>query len=139
MSERWSGVPENAERNGWHWLGVKGRSLRPESWIANPGHWALAGETFLPNEIAFTYHGPCHTSSDLAAARREERERAAQKLKAMAAEARGQALAWNGRDDDDARRWRLIYQNRAHDFIVAADAIEELPDDAAIRAMPEVK
>lgn len=70
MTEQWDGVPENPERDGWHWLHHK-EDLRPipAMWNAELAGWTC-GPLYSPGgivELGYTYLGPCLTPAEVAA------------------------------------------------------------------------
>jgi len=81
---QWDGLPENPERDGWHWVIIPSGQLYCLWWrVAAVPHpvWAYATRGMPPKVFAehgFSYIGPCHTPAEVAAlveqARREERE-----------------------------------------------------------------
>ena len=86
----WNGIPENPERDGWHW--TKGYHDKPEPTeyrihAKGDGLWWWRGSWISPERAAamaergWRYLGPCLTPSEmaaqLAAARREAFEEAA--------------------------------------------------------------
>lgn len=68
MSEQWNGVPQNPERDGWHWLlRLAGEKPGVWFWDADAQGWrpALLAEDFVKH---LTYLGPCLTPAEVAAA-----------------------------------------------------------------------
>ena len=74
MTEQWDGVPENPERDGWHWVRPNiAPAYEPECW-----QWCAAAEAFARdasdlNDPWFPQHydylGPCALPSAIAALR----------------------------------------------------------------------
>ena len=74
MASDWNGLPENPERDGWHWISTLPQ-LPPSPW-----RWSVAdgvGDWFAPGSrwcsplgavACHTYLGPCLTPADHAAA-----------------------------------------------------------------------
>jgi hypothetical protein len=65
------GVPENPDREGWHWLQNRkaGRAPYPVLWKAEKG-WVWSAIPYFPTaDTAFRYRylGPCHTPAERAA------------------------------------------------------------------------
>lgn len=61
----WDGLPENHNREAWHWVCWGGDPF-PARWFPNAREWSLPGffDSKSPKEMirpgrAFTYHGPC--------------------------------------------------------------------------------
>jgi hypothetical protein len=80
---QWDGLPQNPERDGWHWLLFRDGSRLCCFWMAAEQGWASADKSqpdYFPEEAAEDHAGcePCHTPAEVAAlveqARREERE-----------------------------------------------------------------
>lgn len=72
MSE-WNGVPQNPERDGWHWLRHRDASFcTPVEW-RHPGGWVANNIPLLPNEVqrfvidCCEYLGPCLMPEKIAA------------------------------------------------------------------------
>jgi hypothetical protein len=66
------GVPENPERNGWHWIRpILGLGIdAPKNWLSRIERWELSDGTFaFPHEcsLRWRYLGPCLTPSEVAA------------------------------------------------------------------------
>jgi hypothetical protein len=75
---QWGGLPENPERDGWHWLRTPAGEA-PYGWFAR--RWEASEGEYDPVEDC-SYIGPCLTPAEVASlvenARREEREAAAE-------------------------------------------------------------
>ena len=81
------GVPENPERDGWHWLSLPDEDCEPYEWLGSDGRCADLGGvwnaiTHGPENAArlgYRYIGPCLTpaavTARVAAAVAVERER----------------------------------------------------------------
>lgn len=123
MTDAWNGVPQNPERDGWHW--VQHRENTPEVLYWSPLHgWNYEGDWVRSDFIGLNYRylGPCLTPAEVqareAAAYRkgqeDMRERAAQVAEGYPASQHGY-LAANAED-------------------AACDAAKEIV--AVIRALP---
>lgn len=73
MSSDWSGLPENPERSGWHWIATLPQlPPSPWRWLVDDGvgDWFAPGSRWcspLGAVACHTYLGPCLTPADLAA------------------------------------------------------------------------
>jgi len=73
-SDPWNGLPENPERDGWHWLRSRiGGNVRVDQWLKE-GLWMHCSINSTVR-LSYEYLGPCLTPADLAA--RVEAERVA--------------------------------------------------------------
>lgn len=90
----WDGVPERPGEDGWHWVRTHQKltapmHLRPWEWCASSRAWLeLDGTDIEPALVRVChYEGPCHTPAEVAAlvaaARDDERERAARVCEAQ--------------------------------------------------------
>lgn len=80
MANEWNGLPENPERNGWHWVKDPGQEAAPTLWTLRWGSWWLGDNERSAAYLAqkgYRYLGPCLTPADLAARVEAERERCA--------------------------------------------------------------
>lgn len=68
MTEQWDGVPENPERDGWHWLQEDGGVPFPHRWWAVGQRWHSDGSHFY-FACRYRYLGPCALPSAIAALR----------------------------------------------------------------------
>lgn len=73
MTDAWNGVPENPERDGWHWLRDHEASFcTPVEW-RHPGGWVANNIPMLPHEVqtfvidCCEYLGPCLTPAEVQA------------------------------------------------------------------------
>ena len=78
MTEKWDGIPNSPDIDGWHWLATKKGTLIAAQWAM--GTWVNVGSIENVADRK-TYLGPCVTPADLsaaeAAAAREMREKCA--------------------------------------------------------------
>jgi hypothetical protein len=83
MVDKWNGLPENPERDGWHWVSFGGVVQTPWRWLAPVQLWdselPIKRNPLTREDIqAFRYLAPCLTPAEVASlvenARREERE-----------------------------------------------------------------
>ena len=54
MSEKWNGIPDNPDQDGWHWIGFESR-VEPHYWFAakfkhlgGVAYWEKSGMPNLP-------------------------------------------------------------------------------------------
>lgn len=129
MSE-WNGVPQNPEREGWHWVTDAEMPCRPwcEYWNGR-GSWAPLGGTPDAVRRMWRYLGPCLTPDEAQAreaaaykaGQEDMRERAAQDVEC------GCDNAWKVvcHHPSSAARWNLCGRNPCG--AISAMGIRELP------------
>jgi len=73
MSEAWNGLPENPERDGWHWIIFGGVMQAPWLWSSSSQVWAHDSGPWKPEDVypGFIYLGPCLPPAEVAALRAE--------------------------------------------------------------------
>lgn len=90
MASEWDGVPENPDKDGWHWVCSK-----PMAWLADWQQWSTPAAYISPDfmseraKVLGAYEGalrtPTQHAADLAAARRDGAEVSAQVCEGPAA------------------------------------------------------
>ncbi len=134
MTDAWNGVPENPERDGWHWLKIIcGISApRPRLWWSGMNRWELSDGTLIyAGECAerWHYHGPCATPAEVAALR-ERAEKAEAEAKAAREKALREALDVASAYANAGRRKTLARARHARSIAAAIRALieKEKPD-----------
>lgn len=74
MTDAWNGVPQNPERDGWHWIHCIDLDFSaPTAWSRLRQSWMTSNQTLTPKEVCLEgeYLGPCLSPAEVAAAIRD--------------------------------------------------------------------
>lgn len=131
----WSGMPENPERDGWHWLARSRDHCEPwpfrwvggeePGWCAEDGCDPDCADTSPDEMIRYWpfYLGPCLTSADLAERVEAERERCANEARSLEIPEDCSAIEAHGRlitTIDIFNRIRALGPTPAYDAAIKA-------------------